>query len=185
MKTTVNAKGSKSLFARGSSILLLGTLLLLGACNSGLEPQLPEADLGVQGSSCLSGGGKLIKLSGTYNKSVVVRKQNGVRVDARGAKLNKPRTFVANFNRGSFCLSGGVYDVGLGLSASWNAFHAANGIALFNTPNATVEGVTVLNAGDGISIKHNSSNWTFRDSYVRHAGDDGVENDRNSTGYSQ
>ena len=181
MKTTANAKGSKSLFARGSSILLLGTLLLLGACNSGLEPQVPEADLTTQGSSsCLTGGGKLIKLSGTYKKAVIVRKQSGVRVDARGAKiLGKP--LIINYNRG-LCFSGGVYDVGLSLSASWHTYHASAGPIVYNSPNATFEGLTVLNAGDGISFKDNNANWLFRDSYVRHAGDDGIENDRGSSG---
>ncbi len=182
MKTTVNAKGTKSLLARGSSIFLLGTLLFLGACSSGLAPQLPEADLSVQSSSCLSGSGKLIKLSGTYNKTVVIKKQNGVRVDARSARINASPALIANYNSGFFCLSGGVYDVGLSLSASWSTYHSHTAIALFNTPRATVEGVAVLNTGDGISVKQNNPGWVFRDSYVKHAGDDGIENDRGSGG---
>ena len=181
MKTTANAKGSKSLFARGSSILFLGTLLLLGACNSGLEPQVPEADLTTQASSCLNGGGKLVKLSGSYGKTTVIRKQSGVRVDARNAKLGGTPSLIANYNRG-FCLSGGIYDVGLSLSASWAKYHSSHGIIVYNTPNSTFEGLAVLNAGDGISFKDNNPNWLFRDSYVKHAGDDGIENDRGSSG---
>ena len=144
---------------------------------------MPEASLAPQASSCLNGGGKLIKLSGTYRKTVVVRRESNVRVDARNAKmLGRPPSFAINDNKGSFCLSGGVYDVGLSLSASWNTYHSSQALLMYNTPNATVENVAVLNTGDGISWKDNNPNWVFRDSYIKHAGDDGIENDRNNSG---
>ncbi len=183
MKNSANVKGSKSLVARGSSILLLGTLLLLGACNSGLEPQVPTADLSTQGSgSCLNDGGKLIKMSGNYNKAGIVRRQSNARVDARGAKfLGRKPALLSNGNRG-LCFSGGVVDVGLSLSASWSTFHNAAGILFYDSPNAIVEKVAVLNAGDGISFKDNNQNWNFRNSYIRNAGDDGIENDRGNSG---
>ena len=124
MKNIVNAKGTK-VWTQASYLALVGVLVFLVACNSGLETQVPETSLATQASSCLNGGGKLIKLSGTYRKTVVVRRQSNVRVDARNAKLVGGRpTFLSDNNRGSFCLSGGVYDVGLSLSASWDKYHS-------------------------------------------------------------
>ena len=182
MKNTVNAKGTK-VWTRASYFTLVSVLVFLAACNSGLEPQVPETSLATQASSCLNGGGKLIKLSGTNRKSVAVRRQSNVRVDARDAKmLGRPPTFVTNDNKGSFCLSGGVYDVGLSLSASWDKYHSSQALLMYNTPNATVENIAVLNTGDGISWKDNNPNWVLRDSYIKHAGDDGIENDRNNSG---
>ena len=181
MKNTVNAKGTT--WTRASYLALVGVLVFLAACNSGLEPQVPDTSLTTQASSCLNGSGKLIKLSGTYGKTKVVSRQSNARVDARDAKMlgNKP-VFLSNNNGGSFCLSGGVYDVGLSLSAAWNTYHSTQAILMYNTPNAIVENVAVLNTGDGISWKDNNPNWLYRDSYVKHAGDDGIENDRNNSG---
>ncbi len=182
MKNTVNAKGTK-VWTRASYLALVSVLVFLAACNSGLEPQVPETSLATQASSCLNSSGKLIKLSGTYGKTVVVSRQSNARVDARNAKMvGGPPAFLSNDNKGSFCLSGGVYDIGLSLSASWNVYHGSPVFRLYNTPNAIVENVAVLNTGDGITWKDNNPNWTFRDSYVKHAGDDGIENDRNNSG---
>ena len=47
----------------------------------------------------------------------------------------------------------------------------------FQTPNITIEGIAVGTTGDGVAFKAGTDHWTFRDSYVRHAGDDGVESD--------
>ena len=58
----------------------------------------------------------------------------------------------------------------------------AKRLLMYNSPNATVENVAVLNTGDGISWKDNNPNWVLRDSYIKHAGDDGIENDRNNSG---
>lgn len=135
--------------------------------------------------SCLNNGGDLVKLSGTYTKTVAITKYGrGVRVDARNARF-APRAnypLVAVNNARSFCLSGGVVDVGLGTGASWDAYHEQRGMYFRNTVNPTVEGVAVLNAGDCITIKENVPNWTFRDSYGKFCGDDGIENDRFSSG---
>ncbi len=154
----------------------------MAACNSGLEPQVPTAALAPQATSCLSGSGKLIKLGGSYGSTVTVRGQSNAKVDARNARMLGVPSFVGTKNRNSFCLSGGTYDVGLSLSASWDRYHSSHGPIFFETPNATVENIAVVNAGDCISFKHGMSNWRFRDSYAKNCGDDGIENDRYSDG---
>ena len=147
-------------------------------------PSTPSSPSG----SCLSRGrGPLVPLSGTYRSTVYVRqKTQGVRVDARTARFLAPAgqaSFATNLNAVSFCLSGGLLDVaGLSDTTDWNTFHSAHGLLFYGTPNATVENLTTLEVGDGISFKNDNPNWTFRDSYVRHAGDDGVENDRFNAG---
>ncbi len=182
LNTTVNAKGKKRLFTRGTSISFLGILLFLGACSSVLKTPVPE--LATQAAGCLSGG-KVTKLSGTYNQTVLARNQSNPKIDASNAKLMARAgkfSFIGARNKGSLCLSGGVYDVGLSLSAAWSAYHGQNGIYFTDTPNITVENIAVVNAGDGVSFKNNTPNWTLRSSYIKHAGDDAVENDRGNSG---
>lgn len=182
MKNLANAKGKPA--ARRAYTALLGSLVFLVACSSGLERQVPEAtNLATQASSCLSRGGSLTKLSGSYRKPVVIRGKRDAKVDARDAKLlYRKGSFITNKNSGSFCLSGGVVDVGLSLSASWDAYHSSHALLFYNTPNATIENIAILNSGDAISFKDNNPNWRFRDSYVRNAGDDAIESDRYSSG---
>ena len=184
MKNIVNAEGMKKVSTRGTYLLLVGVLLFLAACSSVSQP-VPE--LTTQASGCLSGSGKLIKLSGTYNQTVLARDQSSpVKVDATGARMmtraGKGFSFIGARNRRSLCLSGGVFDVGLSLSAAWSTYHASTALYFIDTPNATIENVAVINAGDAISFKQNNPNWTFRDSYIKHAGDDAIENDRGSSG---
>lgn len=184
MKSTVNAKGKG--IARRTALGLLGIVVFLAACNSGLEPQLPTADLAPQASSCLSRDGKRIKLSGTYRKAAVVSRQRNAVVDARDARmLYQHGSFVGNKNSGSFCMSGGLVDVGLSLSASWDTYHSSHGPIFYDTPNATIENLAVVNAGDCMSFKSGNPNWTFRDSYMKNCGDDAIENDRYSDGRVQ
>ena len=148
----------------------------------------PEPAPTPSSASCLGGDAPLVTLSGNYNAQVTVRnKSGGVRVDARGAQfLNRAGpgspSFLTNTNTGSFCLHGGFMDIGLSDTADWNTFHSAAGLILYNTPNAVIENLTIHQTSDGITIKDNNPNWVFRDSYIRHAGDDGVENDRFNDG---
>ena len=146
------------------------------------EPEPEPSTPSVPSASCLSrGSGEQIVLNGSYRNNVVIRnKSSGARVDARDAQLRA--SFVTNFNGGSFCLRGGYFDNGLSDTTDWDTFHSAPGLLFYNTPNAVIENLTIYQAGDGISFKDNNPNWVFRDSYVRHAGDDGVENDRFSEG---
>ena len=69
------------------------------------------------------------------------------------------------------------------------AFHARNaivvGIPNFKdndngygaSKNTTIENVAVGTTGDAFTIKNSADDWTVRNSYVRHAGDDAVESD--------
>ncbi len=108
---------------------------------------------------------------------------------------------------GYLCLSSGFYAPNLanGDNSVWDcsylnatdaekakcskdgAFHARNGI-LVGVPNfgdlsaggsknTTIENVAIGTTGDAFAIKRDTSGWTVRDSYVRHAGDDAVESD--------
>lgn len=186
MKNTANAKGSG--ITRRATLGLLGIVVFLAACNSGLEPQVPvpTTDLAPQASSCLSRDGKRIKLSGTYRKAAVVSRQRNAVVDARDARMLYQRgSFVGNKNSGSFCMSGGVVDVGLSLSASWDTYHSSHGPIFYDTPNATIENLAVVNAGDCMSFKDRNEDWLLRDSYFKNCGDDAIENDRYNNGKVQ
>ena len=181
MKSTVNARGKG--IARRTALGLLGIVVFLSACNSGLEPQLPTADLAPQAASCLTRSGKRITLSGTYRNSAVVARQRDARVDARNARmLEQHGSFLGIKNSGSFCMTGGVVDIGLSLSASWDAYHSSHGPIFYDTPNASIENLTVVNAGDCMSFKDRNPNWVFRDSYLKNCGDDFIEDDRYSGG---
>ena len=138
-------------------------------------------------ASCLEGTAPLMSLTGDYPATVYVRqKTQGVRVDARNARFLAPAgqaSFATNLNAGSFCLYGGLLDVaGLTDTTDWNTFHSAHGLLFYGTPNAVIENLTTLEVGDGIAFKNDNPNWTFRNSYIRHAGDDGIENDRFNAG---
>ena len=134
-------------------------------------------------ASCLEGDAPLLTLAGDYASSVLVRnKSAGVRVDARDARFLAQSSFLTNYNSGSFCLSGGFVHNGLSDAQDWDTFHSSSALVFYNTPNAVIENMTVEMTGDGITFKNNNPNWLFRDSYIRHAGDDGVENDRFNDG---
>lgn len=55
--------------------------------------------------------------------------------------------------------------------------------AAYEIPNVTVEGIAVDVTGDGIAFKDGTNNWKFRNSYIRHAGDDAVESDFFNNGF--
>ena len=148
--------------------------------NPNPEPSAPDKPT-PRSSSCLSDG-VTRELSGDYRTKVLIRNGNNAVVDARGAKLLALNSFLANGNSGSLCLSGGFVDNGLSDDTDWDTFHNASSLVFYDTPNATVENMTSSITGDGITFKNNNPNWLFRDSYIRHAGDDGVENDRFNNG---
>ncbi len=135
-------------------------------------------------NSCLErSDAPLLTLSGDYTTPLTVRnKSAGIRIDARNARLLTGAPVNTNSNGGQFCFYGGYFDNGLSDTTDWDVFHSAISLQFYNTPNAVVENLTIYQAGDGITFKNNNPNWVFRDSYVRHAGDDGVENDRFSEG---
>ena len=134
-------------------------------------------------TSCLEGDAPLMTLAGNYTSRVYIAKKSaGIRIDARDAKLLAKSAFLAENNGGSLCLSGGFLDNGLSDDTDWDTFHNAAGLLFYRTPNATIENMTIVHTGDGITFKNDNPNWLFRDSYIRHAGDDGVENDRFNDG---
>lgn len=76
------------------------------------------------------------------------------------------------------CLSGGTYSPGVSSDTpNWEQFHHSQGIYLRETPNAIIEEVAIINSGDGIRFTEGASDWTFKNSYIGHSGDDAIEND--------
>ena len=108
-------------------------------------------------------------------------------IKVTGPTNSSASPIVAITGSSTLCLSGGklTYDSGvLNDSSYWekdrapNAFHSAKrGVQLVNSPNTIVQRTAIDIAGDGLSIQDGSANWTFRDSYIRHVGDDVFDND--------
>ena len=154
----------------------------------------------------------LVTPTGTYDKSdpddgrvTVKNRSGGVRVDAKDALFysgvdtrrtdGRPSVPFTSADNNGLCLSGGVYrpqyirewkngtQVRYQDDADWAPFfHYNTAISLSDTPNATVDGVTILLSGDGVSLSRDDtidtqSEWTIRNSYLRHTGDDAIEND--------
>ena len=182
---TGDGKAKRSAYARDKSSRYAPLLTLTFEQNfrpdANPNPEPTPSQPNAPSSSCLSTGrGEAMVLNGSHREQLVIRnKSAGIRVDARNAKLS---SLVTNFNGGSFCLSGGLLHNGLSDTTSWDTFHSADSLLFYNTPNAVIENLAVYLAGDGVTFKNNNPNWVFRDSYIRHAGDDGVENDRFNNG---
>ena len=146
-------------------------------------PEPSPAPTPVPSASCLGGDAPLLTLAGDYTSRVYVTKKSaGIRVDARDARLLARSALSADNNGGSFCLSGGFLNNDLSDDTDWDTFHSASTLLFYRTPNAVIENITTYITGDGITFKNDNPNWLFRDSYIRHAGDDGVENDRFNDG---
>ncbi len=149
-------------------------------------PEPAPAPIPAPSGTCLeNSSAPLMTLTGNYTTTLTIRNQSrAIRIDARDAKLLSSRAIVTNNNNnaGSFCLHGGFLDNGFSDMADWGDFHSSPALLFYNTPNIIVENLTIHQTGDGITFKDNNPNWVFRDSYVRHAGDDGVENDRFNDG---
>ena len=100
-----------------------------------------------------------------------------------------------------FCLSGGTVQTDLRDDSPWDSrkdyqnlkdpvyFHGGtNGSYITYTQNPTIERVLMKTVGDGATFKWGEAawsdaskgektSWVFRNSYIRHAGDDAIEND--------
>ena len=172
-------------------LMVSGVALLLAACGSGLNTSPPTQDeLAPQASSCLNWHGKKIKLKNNQQGRLFNKKN--IILDGRGETIrHKSNPLVANYNRGFLCISGGTYVTNERLSASWHTTHSKSALYFQGTSGRDAAKITVENVaigvggrivGDGVSFKQYSPDWTFRDSYVGRAGDDGVENDRFNDG---
>ncbi|WP_185095202.1 hypothetical protein [Truepera radiovictrix] len=137
-------------------------------------------------------------LSGVYNSSLK-RTGNGetaLSINAVSAKIAPVFTELGPLARlryyKSLCLSGGVYTLNeaadpevKGDDSSWEkVFHRGTvGVEFWDSPSTVIEQVAIELSGDGISPRgYKNHNWLIRDSYIRHAGDDGVENDWMTSG---
>ena len=162
------------------------TALLLAACSSGLNADVPtQPELAPQASSCLNRSGKKIKLKN--NQRGRVFRQRNVVVDGRGVTVRDNKNpFVGSYNKGFLCISGGTYGANMSVSASWGKSHSSHGMYFADNQNLTVQNVAVgvggKIVGDGFAIKQKNQNFRIEHSYVGRAGDDGVENDRFNDG---
>lgn len=119
-------------------------------------------------------------------------KGQNVGVDARSKNFfvknetgNGRKPLDVQDNGSSLCISGGKYDTLDGDNATWDAYHHGPAIYIADSANATLDNLTIHLGGDAIAFKAidgSVDNWTVRDSYIRHAGDDAIENDAKYNG---
>lgn len=143
-------------------------------------------------TSCLNDNAtaKLRTLSGTVGAITnVYGYTTGVAVDSRAANFSfpygdgTPRKMIVSYrNASSLCISGGVFHNGLFDDTIWDTFHSSPTLYFDTVEKPTVENIAIIQGGDAVTFKNNVPNWTFRNSYVRHSGDDGIENDRFNDG---
>lgn len=150
------------------------------------EPNSPTSG-DASGDSCLkSWSGSLKTISGSYRETYGLRghSSSNSRIDATKAKFLEPGTgkSVRLMDSDSTCLSGGLVDPSLSASVSWSTFHDTVGVVVGNSKNAVIERMAFMRTGDALVISKGSPNWTLRDSYIAHAGDDVVQNDYMYTG---
>ena len=156
--------------------------------NSGYGGYLPLGPIVLPEESCLkTSTGPLTTITGFKKQVIAARYLTDARIDGQGMRVLSPSNpFVGAYNKGSFCLSGGILTSQYPYSTDWDTTHGVHGMYWVDTPNITVEymaiGVDNQIVGDGISFKQGTPNWIFRDSYVQRAGDDGIENDRYNNG---
>ena len=167
------------------------TALLLAACSSGLNADVPTQDeLAPQASSCLNRRGYRVKV--TNNRSIRVFNKRSVIIDARGKTVSDKRIpLVANYIGGSLCISGGTYVTGARLSSSWHYTHPFTGLFFQGRPGKGAAKITIENVavgvggrivGDAFTFKQYTNGWVVKGSYVGRAGDDSFESDRFSNG---
>jgi hypothetical protein len=131
--------------------------------------------------SCLNQSGPLITLSGTQSR---FDKRDATaantKFDARQAWWTGTTAFPVLFGTQQtpgICWSGGRIQGGWSGGTSWSTYHSSAGL-FSESPNATVEDVTISNYGDAIRQVDYAENWTIRRMHVVDAHDDCVENDR-------
>ena len=140
-------------------------------------------------TSCLQGASHIDTISPTGRQYYVKGKDLNARVSATGKTFTvRPNSsggvsvLTVQDNKSNLCLSGGKFGTGESDSLQWAdpGYHNDFAITVVNSPNVILENIAIQQTGDAFSFKSyrgNANNWTIRDSYVRHAGDDFVEND--------
>lgn len=163
--------------------------------NSALAPRLIVTyDAPSTSTSCLENVNRVVA-NPTANVQYTVRdKGTNVEIDARGKSFvveNQPsngsKPLQVQNNGSDLCISGGIYDTDepAGDNADWDDFHYGVGIYVSDSENVTFDNILVRLAGDAFSFHKDGSaatKWTLRDSYIRHAGDDAIENDNKLNG---
>lgn len=149
------------------------------------EPPGPPVDPSV---SCLdASSGELVVITGVHTSGYRLRYlEPHTRIDASAASFLMPYPGTSHpldpftvRDAPYVCVSGGVYSPGIpDDEPDWELYHHSQGVYLRDAVSPVVERVTILESGDGVRFKENTQAWTFRDSYVQHAGDDAIENDQ-------
>lgn len=143
-------------------------------------------------ASCLEDANTITVANPDHNEQYTISDHTaGVGVDAsakvfsvQNASDDEIPLQVKN-NGSRLCLSGGKYDTGEGDDASWDAYHFGAAIHVTDSPSITIDNIAIELAGDGVDFvggESGADGWTLRDSYIRHAGDDAVQNDSKFNG---
>ncbi len=144
-------------------------------------------------SPCLTSSSEVIGAESEFGKQYTAEGYDvGTGIDAVGEVFEvendpedgaKPLQVIGNSSR--LCISGGIYDTKDGDEAPWDTYHFGPAIYVSDSPEVTLDHLTVVQGGDGVAFVGGGSgtdNWTLRDSYIRHAGDDAIENDSKFNG---
>lgn len=142
------------------------------------------------GAGCLAGAANTVTTTPTPSSTYRIREQGPrVGVDAAGELFSgsqSPLLYIRDNDPG-LCVSGGRYDMRQGDDAQWHdpGYHDHFAVVVTNSPGLVLDNLAVHQAGDAFSFKSaegSADNWSVRDSYVRHAGDDFIENDAKYNG---
>ncbi len=120
-------------------------------------------------------------------------KGENAEIDASGKEFFVPykdgsgdRPMRVQSNGSGLCISGGKYSTLVRDDAPWEPYyHFGPAIYAADSPNLTMENLTVHIGGDTIVIGGSGkgmNGWAVRDSYIRHAGDDTFQNDHKFSG---
>lgn len=138
--------------------------------------------------SCLLNVTEVIEAESGFNEQYTAEDYDAYTgIDASGEMFsveNDPddgeKPLQVEGNSSGLCVSGGVYNTEDGDEASWDDYHFGPAIYVTDSPEIILDNLVIEESGDGVAFiggGRGVDGWTLRDSYIRHAGDDAVEND--------
>ena len=147
-------------------------------------------DVAPLSTSCLQGASNVVKANPTSGNPYRIQNYgSNAHIDATGKTFSSTTgaPLTVRYNGSNLCVSGGKYDTLQGDNEQWQdpGYHNHPAITVLDSPGVVLENLAIQQGGDAIGFKSwsgNANNWTVRDSYVRHAGDDFLENDAKYNG---
>ncbi len=169
--------------------LRLCVWLCLGLC---LCPCFTLAAPPAVAASCLAASGTTVAAEPVYNEQYTVEgyaPRTGIdatdEVFSIQSASDDEIPLRINNNGSQLCLSGGKYNTGDGDDAPWDTYHFGAAVYVTDSPGVILDNLTIDLAGDGVDFVGGESGvdgWTLRDTYIRHAGDDAIQNDSKFNG---